>query len=144
LVEEKKKHTWDINMKLTFIDHIVLIIKDVSTTEKFYSSFLGKPVQLEKEQVAYKIGESKIFFGLPYGKYKAGDKDRSGLNHLAFGVRTLKELKEYEKILKKAKIKNSGIKIDKYGKKEFIWLDDPDGIRIEFYCRPKETASKKD
>lgn len=26
-------------------------------------------------------------------------------------------------------------KIDKYGKKEFIWFDDPDGARLEFYLR---------
>lgn len=143
ILKRLRKNRSNIPMKPTFIDHIVLIVKDVATTEKFYSSFLGKPIQLEKEQVAYKIGETKLFLGLPYGKYKTSDKDRNGLNHLAFGVRSLKELKECEKILKKAKIKNSGIKIDKYGKKEFIWLDDPNGIRIEFYCRPKELRRKK-
>ena len=29
------------------------------------------------------------------------------------------------------------MKIDFYGKKEFIWIDDPDGIRLEFYLREK-------
>ena len=124
-------------MKPKFIDHIVLIVKDIVETEKFYSKFLGKPIQLEKEQVAYKIGNTKIFFGLPYTKWQAIDKDASGLNHLAFGVRTPKELKDLEKILKNNNIKNSGIKIDPYGKKEFIWFDDPNDFRIEFYLRMK-------
>ncbi len=50
----------------------------------------------------------------------------------------MKELKHYKQILSKAKIKHSGIKVDKYGNKEFIWFDDPDGIRLEFYLRPTE------
>lgn len=120
-----------------FIDHIVLIVKDVEETEKFYSSFLGKPVQIDKEQVAYKIGETKIFFGLPFGEYEKSDKDKTSLNHLAFGVRTGEELRKFENILNEAKIQNSGIKMDKYGDKEFIWFDDPSGIRLEIYCRPE-------
>ncbi len=118
-----------------FIDHIVLIVKDIGVTERFYSKFLGKPIQSDKEQVAYQIGETKIFFGLPYSEWQKIEKDKSGLNHLAFGVKTLKELKEFEKILNKEGLKNSGIKIDRYGKKEFIWFDDPNRIRIEFYLR---------
>lgn len=124
-------------MELKFIDHIVLIVKNIEETEKFYSSFLGKPEHQDENQVAYKIGETKIFFGLPYGEYEKSDKDKTGLNHLAFGVRTPEELREFEKILNEAGIKNSGIKIDKYGDKEFIWFDDPSRIRLEIYCRPE-------
>ena len=50
-------------MQPKYIDHIVLIVKDIQVTEKFYSSFLGKPIQQDKEQIAYQIGETKIFFG---------------------------------------------------------------------------------
>ena len=65
------------------------------------------------------------------------DKDRGGFNHLAFGVRTIEELKEFEKILNEVGVKNSSVQIDKYGNKEFIWFNDPNGYRLEFYCRPK-------
>ena len=124
-------------MQPKYIDHIVLIVKSIEETEKFYSSFLGKPVQIDKEQVAYKIGETKIFFGLPYGEYEKSNKDKTSLNHLAFGVRTSEELRKLESVLNEANIKNSGIKIDKYGDKEFIWFDDPSNIRLEIYCRPE-------
>ena len=124
-------------MQPKYIDHIVLIVKNIEETEKFYSSFLGKPEHQDENQVAYKIGETKIFFGLPYGEYEKSDKDKTSLNHLAFGVKTAEELREFEQILKEANIKNSGVKIDKYGNKEFIWFDDPSGIRLETYCRPK-------
>ncbi len=124
-------------MQPKYIDHLVVIVKSIEETEKFYSSFLGKPEHQDKEQVTYKIGETKIFFGLPYGDFEKVDKDKSSLNHLSFGVKISEELKEFEKILNNAGIKNSGIQIDKYGSKEFIWFDDPNGYRLECYCRPE-------
>ncbi|HEY4509016.1 MAG TPA: VOC family protein [Candidatus Paceibacterota bacterium] len=124
-------------MQPKFIDHIVLIIKNIEETEKFYNSFLGKPEQQDKEQVAYKIGETKIFFGLAYGDFEKSDKDKTSLNHLAFGVRSMEELREFEQTLNNSGIKNSGIMNDKYGNKEFIWFDDPNGYRLEIYCRPE-------
>ena len=125
-------------MKPKFIDHIVLVVKDIKETEKFYNKFLGEAEHIDEESVSYKIGETKIFFGLPYGEWQSTNKDLSGFNHLAFGVRTVDELRQFEGVLNKSEIKNSGIKIDKYGDKEFIWFDDPDGYRLEFYCRSLE------
>lgn len=123
-------------MQPKFIDHIVLIVKDIQETENFYTTFLGKPEHEGEDSVSYKIGETKIFFGLPYKEWANSDKDMTGLNHLAFGVRSLDELREFEGILNKENIKNSGIQIDRYGNKEFIWFDDPNGYRLEFYNRP--------
>jgi|SRR3989344_1338841 len=124
-------------MQPKFIDHLVLIVKDIKKTEKFYTSFLGKPEYQDEENVTYKIGNTDVYFAATDGEFEKIDKDKGGLNHLAFGVRTGNELREFEKILNEAEIKNSGIKIDKYGSNEFIWFDDPDGIRLEFYCRPE-------
>ena len=123
-------------MKPTYIDHIVLIVKDINKTADFYSKFLGEPTQKDDEQVAFQISETKLFFVLPIKEYKPNDKDSYSLNHLAFGVKTIEELKEFEKVLNDANILNKGIRIDKYGKKEYVSFDDPDGYRIEFYNRP--------
>ena len=122
-------------MKPNSIDHIVIVVKDIAKTEKFYSQFLGKPKHLGDDSVSYDVGGTQIFFGLPYKDYQAHDKDKYGLNHLAFRASSLDELKEFEKILNSTGVKNSGIQIDKYGSKEFIWFDDPDGYRLEFYLR---------
>ena len=103
---------------------------------------MGEPITKDKEQVAYKIGDTKLFFGLPYKDYERHDKDKYGLNHLAFGVRSIDELKKFEAKLNQGEIKNSGIQIDKWGKKEFIWFDDPDGYRLEFYYRPAQNNSE--
>jgi len=126
-------------MQPRFIDHIVLTTSNVKRAERFYSSFLGKPLSQDKYSVCYKIGETKLFIALPYHPRKSDkfNANRIGLEHLAFGVRTLAELKQFDKKLTNANIKHSEIKIDKYGKKPYIWLDDPDGIRLEFYIRPK-------
>jgi hypothetical protein len=45
-------------------------------------------------------------------------------------------LREVVQHLNSADLPHSGIKIDHYGNKEFVWLDDPNGFRLEFYCRP--------
>jgi len=123
-------------MHINFIDHIVLIARSIQETEKFYSSFLGEPVYQTEETVVYQIGDTKVFFVLPNGGFEKTDKDKGGLNHIAFGVRTLDELKSFETLLNEASVAHSGIKIDKYGNKEFIWFDDPSGTRVELYSRP--------
>jgi glyoxylase I family protein len=123
-------------MKINFIDHIVLIVKNIRETEKFYSSFLGDPVYINDESVVYQTGNTKIFFVLPEREFEKTDKENGGLNHIAFGVRSLDELKLFGTALDQASIQHSGIKTDKYGNKEFIWFDDPSNIRIEIYCRP--------
>ena len=123
-------------MKPQYVDHIVLIVKDVNKTFDFYKNFSGEPIQRDKDQVAWQIGETKLFFGLPYKDYVLGDKDSYSLNHLAFGVRSIEELKQFEKVLNDSGIVNKGIRLDKYGKREYVSFDDPDSYRIEFYHRP--------
>lgn len=123
-------------MKQPYLDHIVIFVKNLTRTEAFYSRFLDKPERKYKNSISYKIGVTKIFFGVPYRKPKrAFDKEDLGLNHLAFGVKKLSEMEAFEKVLNKAKIKHSGIQVERHAKKQFIWFDDPDGLRLEFYLR---------
>ena len=124
-------------MKPKFIDHILIIVKDVKRTEEFYSKILDEPIHKDDYSVAWRIGDTKVFFGLPFKELESNtfNRNRIGLNHLAFGARTLEELKEWENRLNDAGIKNSTIIKDKYKKREYIWFDDPDGIRQELYLR---------
>ena len=119
-----------------FLDHLVFRVADLDRTERFYTALIGEPAYKGEGSVMYVSGETKLFFSRATdGRSPAYDKESVGLNHLAFGVRTLIELQTICAQLDAARISNSGIQIDRYGKKEFIWLDDPDGIRIEFYLR---------
>jgi glyoxylase I family protein len=125
-------------MKIDFIDHIVIIVKNIPATENFYTSFLGAPEYVKDGTLVYKIGDTKLFFVLPKAEFEPADKDKSGLNHIAFGVRTIGELKSLGSMLDQATIKHSGIKTDVHGNKDYIWFDDPDNYRVELYCRPVE------
>ena len=119
-----------------FIDHLVIVAKDLRETERFYASFLGTPLAFREGLVAFKVGDTKLIFRPAAGEWEAIDKDRSSLNHFAFGVRTLVELKELEAVLNSADIK-SNIKTDENGNMKYIWLDDPNGIRLEIFYSPE-------
>jgi len=122
------------------IDHIVFRVRDFRATRDFYQALLGDPISQSDGSLMYMVGETRLFFVLSThsgaGQY---DKEQPGLNHLAFGVHTPSALQEVVQLLNKAELRHSGIKIDHYGNKEFVWLDDPNGFRLEFYCRPSSS-----
>ncbi|HAG27788.1 TPA: hypothetical protein DCG61_03340 [Patescibacteria group bacterium] len=121
-------------MKL-YVDHIVISVNNLSQSVKFYEKFLGKAVK-SKWDASWKVGQTKLFLTSAYKKNaKVFDKHNYGLNHIAFGVSSLSELEKIESILNKAKVKHSGISKDRYSKKSFLWFDDLDKIRLEFYLR---------
>ena len=112
----------------------------VDRTERFYSALLGPPSHKTEDSILYAAGPTRLFFTASLdAQPRSHDKEAIGLNHIAFGVRTLAELQATQVQLESSRLLHSGIVMDQYGLKEFIWLDDPDGLRIEFYLRPKET-----
>ena len=46
------------NMKPKFIDHILIIVKDVKKTEEFYSKILGKPIH--KDEYSLSVRTKKL------------------------------------------------------------------------------------
>jgi glyoxylase I family protein len=121
---------------LRFVDHLVFRVGDLDRTERFYTALLGGEPQKFPDSLMWQIGETRLFFMQAAILQPPFDKERIGLNHLAIGVQSLDELRLIEYQLDSAGISNSRIHTDHYGHKEFIWLDDPDGMRIEFYLRP--------
>jgi len=121
-----------------FVDHLVWRVRDLSETERFYAALLGTPQYRAADSLMYQVGETRLFFTRCGGNHAGTyDKERVGLNHCALGVRSLEDLKKIRAQLDAAGIAHSGIKLDPYGSKEFIWMDDPDGLRLEFYLRPE-------
>jgi glyoxylase I family protein len=119
-----------------FVDHLVFRVMEIERTERFYSALLGQPLK-EDDYLMYMAGDTRLFFTRStearQGTY---EKEKVGLNHIAFGVRTLKELQTIQAQLDGSRISHSGIKLWRDGRTEYIWLDDPDGMRVEFWLRP--------
>jgi catechol-2,3-dioxygenase len=124
-----------------YVDHIVFRVRDFGATRDFYHTLLGDPVSQTESSLMYLVGETRLFFTLSVDGGGPYDKELPGLNHLAFGVHTPTELKGIVHHLNSKGVQHSGIKVDHYGNKEFVWLDDPNGFRLEFYCRPKGPAA---
>ena len=119
-----------------FVDHLVFRVAELVRTERFYTALLGQPTAKSEFSVMYRVGDTRLFFTLADASLLATfNKENVGLNHLAFGVRTGEELRAIETQLEGQGISHSGIGLDRYGQKEYIWLDDPDGMRVEFYLR---------
>ena len=121
------------------IDHLVFRVSELDKAELFYTALLGQPSHRAEDSLMYRVGETRLFFTTST-EPRAGiyDKEKVGLNHIAFGIRSLTVLEAIQVQLDNAGISHSGIKLDHYGLKEFIWLDDPDGLRIEFYLRSEQ------
>lgn len=121
-----------------FVDHLVFRVSALERTERFYTALLGQEPQLAEDSLTYTVGDTRLFFTLSVNVHpNPYDKENIGLNHIAFGIRTRTDLQALQEQLDTAGIAHSGIKLDQYGLKEFIWLDDPDGMRLEFYLRPQ-------
>jgi glyoxylase I family protein len=49
----------------------------------------------------------------------------------------MRELRTVQAQLDAGAVAHSGIKLWQDGVTEYIWLDDPDGMRVEFWLRPE-------
>lgn len=120
----------------SFVDHLVFRVGALDPTERFYSAIFRQTPQRDEGSLMYRIGDTRLFFTTSEGPEAAAhDKESIGLNHMAFGVRSLRDLQAVSARLNEDGIAHSGIVLDHYGAREFIWLDDPDGMRVEFYLR---------
>jgi glyoxylase I family protein len=119
-----------------FIEHLVLVVSDIGRTREFYTKIFGEPAYQNERSLVYDIGRTRLFLVFPHGELPAGDvfsPNRIGLEHFAIGIDSVEELREVERVLNAGGIVHSGIHIDSHSKREKIWLNDPDKIRIEFF-----------
>jgi glyoxylase I family protein len=121
-----------------FVDHLVFRVTQFEETERFYTALLGEPLR-EDDYLMYLAGNTRLFFTLsPADKQGDYDKEKIGLNHIALGVRSVEELKIMQAQLDDSGVIHSGIKVWQDGVTQYIWLNDPDGIRVEIWLRPVE------
>ena len=108
--------------------HIALRSRDLKQTEKFYTEILGL-------KVAFRVPPDMVFLSTPGGadllkfvRSKARLSASAGLGHFGFKTTTA-GLKRLEK-----KLKEQGIAIEGRRGKNAIYISDPNGYCIEYYC----------
>lgn len=126
-------------VKITGVHHIVLKVSDPEKSKDFYVKALGMKV-FSEEGGAYGLsidGFNSFWLVPPENGKSAKPFNRRGdigLDHWAFGVATIKDLKEIEEHLKNEglEMEDGGITDDDYGGTA-IFTKDPDGMVLEFH-----------
>ncbi|ETX07153.1 VOC family protein [Candidatus Entotheonella palauensis] len=125
------------------IGHLVLNVKDVEVSEKFYTEILGFEVSVKRPFGTFltcgKIHHDLALFQAPEDAQPVTE-GRLGLNHFAVQVEDLDELKEVYQNLKA-----HGVTIDRlvdHKMTQSVYFFDPDGNRIEFFFNSTDTPEE--
>ena len=112
-------------LQVTGIDHVVLYVKALANSRKFYTEFLGMEVEHESSWQCFLRcgGQMVALFEAEDGtEIHAGDE----MNHMALRLKS----GEYEKV--KALLEGAGIKVSgRRGDPRCIYFSDPDGHRLQ-------------
>lgn len=124
---------------LKSVHHIAIICSDYEVSKKFYTEILGLEIIREvyrEQRDSYKLdlslnGEYIIeLFSFPNPPRRPSHPESCGLRHLAFVVDHVEIIKEK---MEKLGISVESIRIDDFTGKKFTFIQDPDGLPIEFY-----------
>jgi metallothiol transferase len=112
-------------LKVTGIDHVVLHVKDLARSKKFYVELLGMEVHHGYSWGVF-LGCGKQMVAL----FEAEDGERiyagHEMNHMALRLKS----GAYEKV--KAVLEESGVKVSgRRGDPRCIYFSDPDGHRLQ-------------
>ena len=122
--------------------HVSLSVRDRDASAKWYSDLFGfKHLAAMNDQDGYVrtllIHDSGAVLGLQ--QHDANDTstfapDRTGLDHLSFGVKTLEELQEWQAKLAELGVTHTPITETLFG--SVLCFRDPDDIQLELFFSP--------
>lgn len=122
------------------IGHVVLNVKDVEESTKFYTDVLGFHISKQSDTATFltcgKIHHDLALFEsrIPYKT-----KDGLGLNHMAIQVEDFEALSAYYALLEPMNIIE---RCTDHGMTRSIYLTDPDGNGIELFCNSQEDSAE--
>ncbi len=126
-------------IQINCIHHIAIICSDYQKSKHFYTNVLGFEILNEvyrAERQSYKLDLSvnRMYqielFSFPNSPVRTSRPEACGLRHLAFEVDSVSETREQ---LVSQSIDCETIRIDEFTDKAFFFMEDPDGLPIEFY-----------
>ncbi|SVE51223.1 uncharacterized protein METZ01_LOCUS504077, partial [marine metagenome] len=123
------------------IGHVVLNVRDVEASTKFYTDIIGFQIALQKEDATF-LTCGTIHHDLALFKAKQSFRldDGVGLNHMALQVEDFDMLTKYWE-----KLFQHEIEIDRttdHGMTSSIYFEDPDGNGIELFCNNQDDPAE--
>ena len=126
-------------LQINHIHHVAIICSDYQKSKQFYTKKLGFKILREvyrAERDSFKLDllineKYQIeLFSFPSPPARASRPEACGLRHIAFDVNNIQETREF---LVNQEIDCEHIRIDEFTNKAFFFINDPDGLPIEFY-----------
>jgi catechol-2,3-dioxygenase len=127
------------------VGHLVLNVKDVEASTKFYTEVLGFGISVQRPDgsgtflTCGKIHHDLALFKAPAGAAPV-TPGGLGLNHLAIQVEDYQELRDYYFRLQKLGVPIS--RTTDHSMTKSIYLNDPDGNGVELFCNSFEDAAE--
>ena len=127
------------------IGHLVLNVKDVEASTKFYTDVLGFEVALERPGFGTFLTCGRVHHDLALFQAQEDAQQVSegglGLNHMAIQVEDYEELKDYYSRLQEY-YEVAELRTVDHSMTKSIYIKDPDGNRIELFCNTFDTAEE--
>lgn len=136
-----------MGFRIKRVGHLVLRVKDLERSRKFFTEVLGFPQvgQNERGMLFFSTDVADNHHMLAIREAKEGapmpDPEQVGMEHVSFEVATFAELKEvYRKFKENAVIIRHTVF---HGVAKSVYFYDPDGNMLEVYCNvPPEEYRK--
>lgn len=126
------------------LQHVAITVSDLERSTTWYSALFGtEPVLDEDEEggryhhAVYALDGGTLFGLHTHQGRQSGERfteERTGLDHIAFGVGSHAELERWARKLTELGIAHDGIKKAHYG--SGVSFRDPDNIALEFFAAP--------
>ena len=136
-----------MTFKIKRVGHLVLRVKDIERSKRFFQEILGIPVvgQNERGMIFFSTNTRDNHHMLALVPAKEGaampSPDQVGMQHVAFELGNFAELQGAYRLLKEAGVKVRDTTF--HGVTKSVYFEDPDGNRLEVYCNvPAEEYTK--
>jgi catechol 2,3-dioxygenase len=129
------------------VGHLVLRVKDVGRSRRFFEEILGVPVVATNQRgmvfFSTDAKDNHHMLALMPGKEGAAmpTPDQVGMQHVSFELGSFAELQDAYRLFKE-----KGVTIDHtvyHGITKSVYFYDPDGNRFEVYCNVPEEEYRK-
>jgi glyoxylase I family protein len=126
-------------LPLLHVHHIAIICQDYAASKRFYTEVLGLEIMREvhrAERQSWKLdlalqGQYIIeLFSFPEPPPRPSHPEAAGLRHLAFAV---SDLDATVRGLNEHGVASEPIRVDEFTGRRFTFIQDPDGLPLEFY-----------